>query len=275
MANQIILVSLFISLLPTYSFDGFVHSKPTRSTRIFLSHEMGKVNASHSKVSQVSRKYLIKAASTSIIGLLLAKPAVCESREQLYFNGQYGLQDGLFNDCRNIAACTSSQDDRPSTFLEPWSYDGSYEKAKKKLLGGLLNLEPNAYIQFNDYRYIRADIPVNGQSPDVVDVLEFFFTPNDNTIQFRAERQGVISDFGKNRRRINLLRIKCEFEFVPVLRNRKRAFGFGESPLDSFGPSSNDYSQVEREIDPLSPVLQPPSKQERAILEGSKVSKPY
>lgn len=32
------------------------------------------------------------------------------------------------------------------------------------------------------------------------------------------------------------VRMECGWEEVPILRNRHRAFWFGESPFDSFGP---------------------------------------
>jgi len=57
---------------------------------------------------------------------------------------------------------------------------------------------------------------------EVYDETEFYFTPNDNTIQFRSIRSGnSVPDFGSNRNRLEKLRIALNFESVPVLRNRR------------------------------------------------------
>lgn len=71
----------------------------------------------------------------------------------------------------------------------------------------------------------------------VVDDTEFYFTPSDAIIQFRSARREGKGDRGANLKRMEKIRIALGFEKVPVLRNRRRALFFMESPLDQFGPT--------------------------------------
>lgn len=115
---------------------------------------------------------------------------------------------------------------------------------------------------------------------DAVDDTEFYLTPNDATVQFRSARRASkltaspLGDFGANKKRMEDIRVALHWEKVPVLRNRKRAFLFFESPLDTFGPacngigcgedlrSSEDLKRPQRfDNDPLSaPALPRPSQ---------------
>jgi len=70
---------------------------------------------------------------------------------------------------------------------------------------------------------------------------EFYFTPDDTTVQFRLASSSSTSASllsTKNLNRSEALRNQLGYLKLPVLRNRKRAFFFGESDLDSFGPGS-------------------------------------
>ena len=76
-------------------------------------------------------------------------------------------------------------------------------------------------------------------------VAEFYFTPNDTTVQFRigtlslgSGGSGLLNSSLKNMERSELIRKKLRYTKIPVLRNRKRSFFFGESDLDTFGPGS-------------------------------------
>jgi hypothetical protein len=83
-------------------------------------------------------------------------------------------------------------------------------------------------------------------------VGEFYFTPNDTTVQFRvAGVGGSAMGFGassiRNIERCELIRKEMRYLKVPVLRNRKRTLFFFESDMDTFGPgSANLGSPVER-----------------------------
>eukprot|EP00968_Pinguiococcus_pyrenoidosus_P022533 scaffold3290_cov259-Pinguiococcus_pyrenoidosus.AAC.7 len=228
-------------------------------------------------------------------------PAAAYARDYVAFDGnrrtnsaqkilppvcRYGLTDGLFQDCRSVASCVSSQDDRPPCFLEPFAYDDTFEVARKKLLAALPRILPTAQLTAAEERYIRAE---NAVAKGVSDVMEWYFTPNDDTIQFRAEREGAPTDFGANRRNMERIRRAAGFDFVPVLRNRVRVLGAIESPLDGFGPNTNDLkwslppgmdpgdllpNGVRGELDPLAPVFPTPSRKTRKILEESKAPLP-
>ncbi len=165
--------------------------------------------------------------------------------------------EGLFNLCpkRNFGAvCVSSQDDRPAYFQSPWQYeDRAYADMKRKLVGYVgRTYDKKAILVQDSDRYLRWIFSVDGSS-DLEDMMEFYFTPDDNTIQFRGERQwidkyrqneeGPLSDFGANAGKAESIRIGLHLESVPVLRNRKRALLFFESPFDSFGPSTSDMNQ--------------------------------
>lgn len=61
-------------------------------------------------------------------------------------------------------------------------------------------------------------------------------------IQFRSARRrskasgSMFGDFGANKNRMEKMRIAMGLEKVPVLRNRKRALVFFESPFDTCKP---------------------------------------
>ena len=81
-------------------------------------------------------------------------------------------------------------------------------------------------------------------------VGEFYFTPDDTTIQFRVgslnANTGASSTLVsmstlssmKNLERCEAIRKQLGYLKLPVLRNRKRSFFFGESDFDTFGPGS-------------------------------------
>ena len=89
--------------------------------------------------------------------------------------------------------------------------------------GQIIELEPG---------FIRASFSLSklvGQP--TYDLVEFFFTPNDVTVQFRAERIGSGKDFGENKKRLEKMRLQLGWQKIPILRNRRRALLVIESPL--------------------------------------------
>ncbi|KAH8081048.1 hypothetical protein JL720_8944 [Aureococcus anophagefferens] len=156
-----------------------------------------------------------------------------------------GVTQGLLDPCPETASCVSSQDDAAR--------------------GGRAFAEPCD-------RYVRCV----ARSGGAVDDLEFYFTENDATVQFRAARRGGAQDLGANAQRLERLRRRCGFDKIVVLRNRRRKLGFIESPLDSFGPSFFDQGDAAlldpdalrtRDVDPLAPPSFPaPSRETRAWL---------
>jgi len=183
-----------------------------------------------------------------------------------------GVVNGLLAECPGTPTCVSSQDDRPYPFLEPWQYDMSQPNAMKKLVAKI-QFYPNAKIVKQTEDYLRVEL--TDKLTGAIDDAEWYFTPNDSIIQFRSARRGSVkTDFAQNRKRMEDIRISLGFEKVPVLRNRKRALVFFESPLDSFGPATirdmtpEEMDQMDMyrgDIDPLAPEWQAPSKQMRAL----------
>lgn len=157
---------------------------------------------------------------------------------------------GLLRRCSG--ACLSSQDDTPAFFIPPLCYDGPFERMQPRVVEYLQTRIPNARIvsplAAEDVaapapnRYIRALVQggrEREQQQRITDDLELYFTPNDNTIQFRIQHLGQTDFGGVNRRRIEELVKALKLDYVPVLRNRRQQWwSFGlDTPFDEFGPS--------------------------------------
>lgn len=185
-----------------------------------------------------------------------------------------GVWDGLLADCphsKNLlgggAGCVSSQDDTPGIFAEPWDYsdlvslatnDATYERQMDALI---LALETTAKergdqvkVQLQSGRYLRAII-TDGTS-DESSVGEFYFTPNDTTVQFRIASMKSAATKGIGRSLSNIdrserIRKAMRYTKIPVLRNRKRTFFFVESDqFDSFGPGYSEALGPPEEMSP-------------------------
>jgi uncharacterized protein (DUF1499 family) len=219
---------------------------------------------------------LAAAQTLSLLSMALVKPI--KSSASVDTADSVGVdQNGLFALCpesKLISSCVSSQDDRPTYFLPPWCYDSSTYDAKKQLIEKIMKIDGSVIRNIptmNSDRYISVEFQTNG---DEIDDAEFYFTPNDNTVQFRSLRRGNRLDFGANRNRIEALRQSLGFESVPVLRNRRRVLVFLESPFDTFGPPTIGFEKsidnisddmmysngVYGELDPLAPVWEKSSK---------------
>ncbi|WIA14255.1 hypothetical protein OEZ85_002791 [Tetradesmus obliquus] len=195
-----------------------------------------------------------------------------------------GPVDGTLGSCSGIDPCSSSYDDRPPHFVAPWQFDGSQAVAVRDLVDTLEELGASVQQQRGDYVYAIWSTPgVAGSSGRLVD-LEFLFAENDNTVAVRAAPQqqqpspsspstsatgattttssststaaaaniGFLSSAllsimgGQPGQLLEAVRIRLGWEEVPILRNRRRALFFGESPFDDFGPTPPpglDYSK--------------------------------
>eukprot|EP00904_Undaria_pinnatifida_P006759 jgi/Undpi1/3212/HiC_scaffold_15.g06586.m1 len=173
--------------------------------------------------------------------------------------GGLGVVDDLLADCPSTPTCVSSQDDRPYSFMEPWAYDGPWERAMARLRS-YVELNGAKVVAFSP-RYLRVEYEAANPLQASVDDVEFYFTPGDALVQFRCARRRGVTDLGAGRKRMDSIRLALKFEPIPVLRNRRRAFVFGESPLDSFGPSFGkmDPSVIYGDKDPMSPPFETPS----------------
>ena len=180
-----------------------------------------------------------------------------------------GVWDGLLADCphgnmRLGAGCTSSQDDTPGIFAEPWDYSESDDsvdwRRQMKLLVSSLDLicakrGDTVDILTQEGRYLRVMFV---EKSGARSVGEFYFTPNDTTVQFRIAEErssnGGIGGSLRNKDRAESIRQQLRYLKLPVLRNRKRSLFFVESDLDTFGPGSA--------------ALGPPSEMRTGELEG-------
>ncbi|CAK9069798.1 Hypothetical protein SCF082_LOCUS34868, partial [Durusdinium trenchii] len=174
-----------------------------------------------------------------------------------------GVMDDLLARCRggvsgSLSGCVASQDDRPEVFEPPWQLPEprggeqvDIQPLASKLRRAVMEAGGNILSESDDHRYLRAefvvDVPLLGQDADDV---EWYFTPDDLIVQFRAERRSGAADFGLNRRRLEEIRQALGWDLVPVVRNRQRALFFGESPFDNFGPALYDALRPGQEPTP-------------------------
>ncbi|CAK9194348.1 unnamed protein product [Sphagnum troendelagicum] len=145
-----------------------------------------------------------------------------------------GVVDDTLGSCNATRNCVSSFDDRAMFFVAPWEFPGKLEVAMEKLNSVLT--QSGASITEQSERYIHAVFTTeNGERDDV----EFLFSaPSvDATVNIRAASRTInYQDGGRNRNRLEQLRMSLTWQQVPILRNRQRRLFFIESPWDTFGP---------------------------------------
>ena len=198
-----------------------------------------------SKIVASSASVLVGTASVAHAAETVGKDVNCQDSSCL------GVWDGLLADCphgkldmKSGAGCVSSQDDTPGVFAEPWDYseapnDSMDYQDQMRLLKPSIELvcsKRGDSVQYlvEDGRYLRVIFTDNKTKEKSVG--EFYFTPNDSTVQFRigtltpgGGSAGIISASLKNIERAEMIRKQCRYTKIPVLRNRKRSFVFGES----------------------------------------------
>mmetsp|Transcript_32925 Transcript_32925/g.69050 ORF Transcript_32925/g.69050 Transcript_32925/m.69050 type:complete len:381 (-) Transcript_32925:556-1698(-) len=266
------------------------HQLPSSSRRKFLSLLTIAATATSPNIvpslqSSSSSSSIANAAET------IGKDPSCTSSSCL------GVWDGLLADCphdKNLlkggAGCVSSQDDTPGIFAEPWDYsdtipllpsssstspsaedgeDGeeggnAKNNANQQMNALILALQTSSEqrgddveILYQEGRYLRA-LFTDATSRET-SVGEFYFTPDDTTVQFRINSTSKSLLLGRsslsNNERAERLRKSLRYTKIPVLRNRKRTFFFAESDaLDGFGPGSAMLGPPE-EMDPGEIVL--------------------
>eukprot|EP01026_Neomeris_dumetosa_P001356 TRINITY_DN10336_c0_g1_i1.p2 TRINITY_DN10336_c0_g1~~TRINITY_DN10336_c0_g1_i1.p2 ORF type:complete len:261 (-),score=30.00 TRINITY_DN10336_c0_g1_i1:160-942(-) len=171
-------------------------------------------------------------------------------KEQSPVSGDCPTCVGGFSDtlgsCAGLKNCISTYDDRPGYFIAPWEYDGSQQEAMLKLKTLLDEQGATILQERNNYVYVVFE-----SFGGLIDDVEFLFPQEDNTLSVRsASRVQGVSDFGRNERRLERIRIQLGWENVPVLRNRQRLLGVVESPFDSFGPEPPfDTDQIIKNTD--------------------------
>lgn len=181
-----------------------------------------------------------------------------------------GVWDGLLADCPHTsnklkgAGCVSSQDDTPGVFAEPWDYsevyygEDSYVKQTDLLILALQSVSKQhgdeVDVELQSGRYLR--VAIKDGSTGESSTGEFYFTPNDTTVQFRIGSRVMTSSslLGRslsNIERSERIRKALRYTKIPVLRNRKRTWVFVESDsMDGFGPGYNEALGPPAEMSP-------------------------
>jgi uncharacterized protein (DUF1499 family) len=221
--------------------------------------------------SQTNRRSFIGNA----IGSLIAAPALAAETvgkdEDCTDKFCIGVWDGLLADCPHAmtsgAGCTSSQDDTPRIFSEPWDYaeapNNSLDwQVQMRLLVPTIRLVSarrgdEAQILLQKDRYLRV-LFTDGKTSER-SMGEFYFTPDDTTVQFRISSLsggsgGIVARSLRNIERSEMIRKELRYLKLPVLRNRKRKLFFVESDMDTFGPGSA--------------ALGPPEEMRKGEIEG-------
>ncbi|HVP80229.1 MAG TPA: DUF1499 domain-containing protein [Thermodesulfobacteriota bacterium] len=110
--------------------------------------------------------------------------------------------EGKLRPCPSSPNCVSSENDRPSSRVEPLTFEGSPEKAWGDLketigeMGGKIQEEHDGYLWATfTSRVFRF-----------VDDVEFRMVPSDGIIHVRSGSRVGYSDLGVNRKRVEKLR---------------------------------------------------------------------
>mmetsp|Transcript_26995 Transcript_26995/g.39485 ORF Transcript_26995/g.39485 Transcript_26995/m.39485 type:complete len:344 (+) Transcript_26995:59-1090(+) len=215
------------------------------------------------------REFLVQSGSSLIGGLVAmvsttlssqpAQAAETVGKDPNCNDGScLGIWDGLLADCPHDgklslgggAGCVSSQDDTPGVFAEPWDYSEAPNNSldweeQMRLLIPTIKLVctkrgDKVTIEQQSGRYLRVFFS-DGKTGEE-STGEFYFTPDDTTVQFRVgsvnNSKASLSKSLRNMERCEMIRKELRFTKIPVLRNRKRALFFVESDFDTFGPGS-------------------------------------
>ena len=135
----------------------------------------------------------------------------------------------------SAASLTPSRAPPPHTqyFYYPWQWENeTREEAISKIKSALTKRGAQLESESPDYLYFV--LPTEKETIDV----EFLLAENDTTVAVRAAGRRAGDAGARDRIQALLTSIKRELRWtdVPILRNRKRALFFLESPWDEFGP---------------------------------------
>ena len=118
-------------------------------------------------------------------------------------NSSYSAQIERFPDCPATPNCVSSVAADEKHFIVPISYTGSAEKAWRVLISTVLSLPRSQLIeQSADYLHFEMTSAVFRFTDDV----ELILDAGKNEIQIRSASRVGYSDFGVNRRRVEMIR---------------------------------------------------------------------
>ncbi len=114
-----------------------------------------------------------------------------------------GVADARLSPCPDRPNCVSSQTTDPSHYVAPIDYEGSRQKARKRIKAVIVSL-PRAEIITDTADYIRAEF--TSAVMRFVDDVEFYFPDDDAVIHVRSASRLGYWDFGVNRKRVRIIR---------------------------------------------------------------------
>ncbi len=116
-----------------------------------------------------------------------------------------GLYDGALRPCPNSPNCVSSYATDTSHHVEPLSYIGTMNDARKAVLSVLGSMDRTRVVTEKD-DYIHAEC--KSMLFRFVDDLEFYFDEKEPIIHCRSASRVGYSDFGANKKRVKDFRDK-------------------------------------------------------------------
>lgn len=195
------------------------------------------------------RKFLVGNAAAPFMSVVASANAETVGKDE-NCNDSFclGVWDGILANCSpttamTSAGCVSSQDDgEQNVFSEPWDYseavDLNWEVQQKRLLPAIRTISAkqrgdSVQVLFQKDRYLRVKF-VDAKTQEE-SIGEFYFTPDDSTVQYRVSsispNSSVLSL--KNRERCELIRKELGYLKLPVVRTRNpnKDFSPGEWAL--------------------------------------------
>ncbi len=149
------------------------------------------------KEKRVMNSFISTVIALFIVSIVLLTVLSCASSPP-----KVGLIDGKLRACPNSPNCVSSENDSPSSRIEPLTFQGSPEKAWGNLkettreMGGKIQEERDGYLWATFTSWIFR----------FVDDVEFRMVSSDCMIHVRSGSRVGYSDLGVNRRRVEKLR---------------------------------------------------------------------
>ena len=156
------------------------------------------------KNSAYSSKLKNIISSVFIYSLLLFSSGCSGTRPD-----NLGVNDGKLAPCPSTPNCVCSQSDQSDNehYIQPFSYSGSKEKTKEKLLAAILNSSGSKIIK-NDSDYIYAEFTTLIMR--FKDDVQFYFDDSSKIIHIKSASRLGSGDLGVNRKRMEDIRLKFE-----------------------------------------------------------------
>ena len=105
--------------------------------------------------------------------------------------------------CPKSPNCVSSLSEDESHYVKPLAYEGTVEKAKKKLIGVISSMKRSEIVAAED-NYLHATFV--SFLFRFVDDVEFYFDNDRRIIHLRSASRTGYSDLGINRKRVEEIR---------------------------------------------------------------------